>query len=213
MPSTTRAPTGVALWAMGSSTGPRSSVPATEAASMSRAVRSCAVRPRTQCEATPSTSPTARSRSTCSRPHVEAFDRRDSPTSHGVDRIVGREPELESLERFVSDPVRGRAPSSSRGPPASGRAPCWTRPSRRQRNGPSGCSVAGPGNTSRSCRSPRSGTSSNTPTTRRRRSFPGPSGAPWPSRCCGRSRTPRSTEVPCPRPSSPSCASVRAADA
>ena len=102
MPSTTRAPTGVAPSAMGSSTGPRSSVPATEVASTSRAVRSCAVRPRTPCAATRP----RRQRRGPGRPvdwHVSPSSRRDSPTSHGVDRIVGREPELESLERFVSD--------------------------------------------------------------------------------------------------------------
>jgi len=43
-------------------------VPATGAASTSRAVPSCAVRPRTQCAATPSMSPAARSRSICSWP-------------------------------------------------------------------------------------------------------------------------------------------------
>ena len=106
--------------------------------------------------------------------------------------------------------MRGRAPSLSRGRPASGRAPCWTRRSMRRGNDRSACSVAAPGITSRGCRSPRCGICSKTPTTRRRRGFPRPSGAPWPSRCCGRSRRPHSTEVPSPRPSSPSCASARA---
>ena len=70
--------------------------------------------------------------------------------------------------------MRGRAPSSSRGPPASGRAPCWMRPSMRRGSDRSRCSVADPGNTSRGCRSLRSGTSSSTPTTRTAAKLPAP---------------------------------------
>ena len=73
--------------------------------------------------------------------------------------------------------------------------------------------VADPGNTSPGCHSLDFGTSSKPPTTKRRRNSRGPNGAPWPWRCCGRSRRLRSTEVPCPRPSSPSCVSARALDA